>query len=165
MSTETFIDGLVRYIKIKEMEKTIKAVKPIKEGKDYFKFDISYNNIDLHLQFYFDDDDENLEKIFIDEFDRTSEIHGAEPRAPTDKGDGALLLALTIIHINKNYKNKMNNVIWWGFFTPWWFTHGPCTDTETPCMVVMDSQDSELPETTIINNNFLTWANKIYTEN
>jgi hypothetical protein len=83
--------------------------------------------------------------------------------APTDKGDGALLLALTIIYINKIYATKMDTVSWWGYFTPWWFKHGPCK--EVNCMKNMASKEGELSETIINNYDFLTWANKIYTEN
>jgi len=163
MSTETFIDGLVRYIKIKEMKKTIEAVTPIKENEDndYFNFNISYKNIDLDLHLYFENNDKK-KLIFIDEFDRTSS--SITPRQPTDKGDGALLLALTIIHINKIYETKMNNVFWQGDFTRWWFTHGPCSEVSV-CVENEASNQSDLPRTTINNNNFLTWANKIYTEN
>jgi len=177
MSTETFIDGLVRYIKIKEMEKikemkkTIEAVTPIKEDEDndYFNFNISYKNIDLYLHLYFeknDNNEEKLKKIFIGEFDRTTP--SIKPRPPTDPGDGALLLALTIIHFNFNeiYSTNMNNVFWEGFFTDWWFTHGPCQEKlKLDCNENKESRQGKLPETTINNDNFLTWANKIYTEN
>tara|TARA_B100000902_G_C27294235_1_gene908969 strand:- start:1449 stop:1961 length:513 start_codon:yes stop_codon:yes gene_type:complete len=165
MSTETFIDGLVRYIKIKEMKKTIEAVKPIKEDedKDYFNFDISYNNIDLYLHLYFknNDKEKKLEKIFIDEFDRTTP--SITPRQPTDKGDGALLLALTIIHINKIYETEIDNVFWEGFFTDWWFERGPCQkELKLDCFKNNKSTSGQLPETAINNDNFLTWANGIY---
>lgn len=166
MSTETFIDGLVRYIKIKEMKKTIEAVTPIKEDEDndYFNFNISYKSIDLDLYLYFEknDKEKKLKKIFIDEFVRTHP--SVIQRAPTDKGDGALLLALTIIYINKIYATKMDTVSWWGYFTPWWFKHGPCV-LEKNCVINKGSKEGILPETSIKNNNFLTWANKIYTEN
>tara|TARA_X000000368_G_C22979158_1_gene689083 strand:- start:53 stop:550 length:498 start_codon:yes stop_codon:yes gene_type:complete len=165
MSTETFIDGLVRYIKIKEMKKTIEAVKLIKEeDKAYFDFNISYKNIDLDLHLYFENNDKKkLKKIFIDEFDRTTPGI-IKPRPPTDPGDGALLLALTIIHFNEIYSTNMNNVFWEGDFTRWWFTHGPCSEVSV-CLENEASKQSDLPRTTINNDNFLTWANKIYTEN
>jgi hypothetical protein len=173
MYTDTFIDGLVSYIKIKEkkkkieeMKNTIEAVTPIKQEKNlYFDFNISYKNIDLDLHLYFEKNDNNEEKpkkIFIDEFVRTDP--SVIQRAPTDKGDGALLLALTIIHINEIYSNKMDEVYWWGFFTDWWFTHGPCKEVSV-CVKNTASKEGKLPETVINNDNFLTWANKIYTEN
>tara|TARA_Y100000022_G_scaffold161691_1_gene144828 strand:+ start:305 stop:799 length:495 start_codon:yes stop_codon:yes gene_type:complete len=164
MSVNSFMNGLFRYIKIKEMKKTIEVVTPIKEDedKDYFNFDISYKNIDLYLHLYFENNDKKkLNKIFIDEFDRTTPR--ITPRPPTDKGDGALLLALTIIHFNEIYSTNMNNVFWEGHFTPWWFKHGPCK--EVNCVKNMASKEGELPETTINNDKFLTWANKIYNKN
>jgi len=75
MSVNSFMNGLFRYIKIKEMKKTIEAVTPIKEceDNDYFNFNISYKSIDLDLYLYFEKNDKKkkLNKIFIDEFVRT----------------------------------------------------------------------------------------------
>ena len=89
--------------------------------------------LDIRLDLYFNSPKQNI--ITINAFSRGHYVRknpehrimhrpSKEQEPASDKGDGALFLALTVLHCNNVFKNIL---CWTGILSDWWRIKGVCT--------------------------------------
>lgn len=173
-----FLNGLLKYASIRKLEDMKSYIKSVEkeEEEDEIQLNFNYLDITLGLILGFEDKSNKLITVDIDDFDRLgamkklSKIGEMLPREDesklkSDKGDGALFLALVINHINTTYSERLPKkpaqLQWSGNLSAWWFKKGsPCYNEEedgyTPCVF-----EENHGEYLIKNNIFLNWSKKI----
>jgi len=119
--------------------------------------------LDIKLDLHFNEDGQNI--ITINAFSRGHYVRKNMERRimhepayfgdpESEKGDGALFLALTVVHCNKVFSNIL---CWIGGVTDWWRIKGVCIIKDA-CIKTERSG----PFAYEINNDiFLEWANEI----
>jgi hypothetical protein len=177
-----FMNGLCEYIKIKgvqdiplgrrsgesipdkitKMNEIIKSKIKDNEmsGKRLVRINLQY--LDIRLDLYLNYPNQNI--ITINAFSRGHYVRknpehrimhrpSEEQESASDKGDGALFLALTVIHCNEVFSKRL---CWIGGVTDWWRIKGVCTIKDACKKTERSGHAYE-----INNEIFLAWANEI----
>jgi hypothetical protein len=140
--------------KIQAMENVMK--KQFEEIKDRY---IAFSYIDIRLDLLIS----SSGSITIGSFSRGHYVRkhpsrrvSHEPAKPDDpaseKGDGALFLALVVIYCNEIYNKEIPN--WIGHLTDWWKIEGVCA-MENACNKIVNNKYQ------INNDKFLEWAEEV----
>ena len=133
-------------------------IKPVTQNKNSI-VNLSYNDIVLNLYIQNINGDVHIK---IDMFFRRGYYLSEDEREmaylygnPSDKGDGALVLALTVKYCNQLY-NNLN--LYWILVAPtdWWYLKGVCMIKDA-CKRSNKSNSSY----EIDNNKFLEWSEQV----
>ena len=133
-------------------------IKPVAQNKNSI-VNLSYNDIVLNLYIQNINGDMHIKidmffrrGYYLDEDEREMEyLYGN----PSDKGDGALVLALTVKYCNQLY-NNLN--LYWILVAPtdWWYLKGVCMIKDACKRSNKSSSSYEID-----NNKFLEWSEQL----
>ena len=157
-----------RYNKTKKIDDMLKIIenKITPDMKNGFHY-IELEYLDINLDFIIDFRKIDNKHINISGFSRRHHVRlhpshrithapAKEGNPASSKGDGALFLALTVLHCNK----VLGNISYWkGDLTDWWRIKGVCT-IEDACVKTDRSKD----DYEINNNFFIIWSLQILDE-
>jgi hypothetical protein len=145
--------------KLTKMNEIIKSKIKGNEMSSERVVPINLQYLDIRLDLYFNSPEQNI--ITINAFSRGHYVRknprhrithrpSEEQEPASDKGDGALFLALTVLHCNKVFKNIL---CWIGVLSDWWTIKGVCTIKDACKKTERSGHSYE-----INNDIFLEWA-------
>jgi hypothetical protein len=148
--------------KLTKMNEIIKSKIKGNEMSGEKLVQINLQYLDIRLDLYLNYPNQNI--ISINAFSRGHYVRknpehrishrpSKEQEPASDKGDGALFLALTVIHCNEVFSKIL---CWIGGVTDWWRIKGVCTIKDACKKTERSGHAYE-----INNEIFLAWANEI----
>ena len=124
---------------------------------------VSLQYLDITLKMYINNDEKekyiNIKSISRGHYVRKYPHHSIgiaradENNPASDKGDGALFLALTVLNCDKNFDINY----WLGDLNDWWWNKGVCTIKDACTKTEKDGREYYK----IDNDSFINWSNNI----
>ena len=185
-----FLNGLLKYASIRKLDDMKSYIKSVEKEEKEEEIQLNFYYLDITLELVLDFEDKSNNRLIavdIDNFDRlgamkklskvSKMLHREdESKLKSDKGDGALFLALVVNHINEIYSPPP--LQWNGNLSPWWFKAGsPCYNEKEKEIVEnqrqkkerLENQTCSIERTSEMNNIsheiFLNWSKKIIKKN